>query len=74
MSGALDQWSDAYFNKPLFAGAGAGAVQNYNPLPQVSAANALAWMAVGTFIGFDSSAAMPKISTETLKGAFKITL
>jgi hypothetical protein len=74
LAGVLDQWSDEYFSKPLFTGAGAGSVQNYDPLPQVSAANTLAWVAVGNLVGLDYAGAMPKISTETRTGAFTITL
>jgi hypothetical protein len=74
LAGVLDQWSDKYFDQPLFTGTGAAAAQNYPSLPEVTPPNALAWAVVGILTGFDVTGALPTISTETRKGAFKITL
>ena len=74
LAGVLNQWSDKYFERPLFTGTGATAVQNYNPLPEVTEASALKWAAVGCLLGYDADADLPKTSSETRTGAFKIIL
>jgi len=74
LAGVLDQWSSKYFEVPLFTGAGAAAKQNYDPLPQVTEANALKWAVVGALLNYDEDAPVPPTTTETRRGGFKIAL
>jgi hypothetical protein len=78
LADVLDGWSDKYFDLPLYTGAGAAAVLNYNPAPDVTGAGSLASMVLSCLIdipdddNFDWST-LPPATHETKKDQFTIS-
>jgi hypothetical protein len=78
LAGVLDGWSDEYFNLPLYTGAGAAAVLNYDSAPDVTPAGSLASMALSRLIdvpddeNFDFNT-LPPATHETKRDQFTIS-
>jgi hypothetical protein len=74
VAGRLDAWNDAYLTKPLFTGAGANAVSNYDTELPNTAEGALASVILGQLIDWDGDSPLPSPTHETREGAFTIAL
>lgn len=74
LAGVLDGWSEKYFTKPLFTGAGADAELNYADLPNATNADSLVSIVLmNHLIDWDGDSALPTMTHEAKKDEFTIS-
>lgn len=74
LAGVLDGWSNEYFTKPLFTGAGTDAQLNYPELPNATREDSLVGIVLlEHLIDWNGESALPQTSYETKKDQFTIS-